>query len=152
MNIFEAGKGINANKLNENFEEIQDLANDNESVLSTIYNTALQKDGSNLTQTIIDQFNSVTPNILTTSGNISLEDNSVYFITLTGAGTIQLPLVSVDTYSHTIIVIVTGGLYSLNLGTGYHLLQNSDIDTTQPYSIMYVYNKIDSHWYYCITQ
>lgn len=152
MYTFEAGKGINAIKLNANFTEVQGDANTNEIALTTISNTALLKDGSNITQTLVDTFNTVTPIVRSVSGNFSVTDNKVYHLTLTGNTVILLPTVATDANSHTIIIIVQGSLYSLNLGTSYHLLQNSSIDTNSAYSIMYVYNKVDNHWYYCITQ
>lgn len=153
LNVFQAGKGINATKVNANFAEVQQQANDNESNITTIANTALLKDGSNLTQTIIDEFQQQTPIILaTTSGTITLTDNCAHFLELTGNGTIALPTPASDQYSHTITLTVQGGQYSLDLGTVYHLYNDLLIDTTQTYNVLYVYNKIDGNWYYSITQ
>ena len=152
MYTFVAGKGVNVVKLNDNFDEVKTDANDNESALTEISNTALLKDGSNLTQEMIDIFNQDTPTILSTTGTISLVDNSVNFLTLTGNGTISLPSVAADQYSHTIILTVAGGNHTLNLGTTKHLSQNVDLDTENPYNVMYIYNKLDSSWYYCLTQ
>ena len=101
MHTFEAGKGINAVKINENFTEVVDLANANETALLRIEQTALRKDGSNLTQYAIDKFKQETPNILIGDGTIALADNTANFLTLTGNGTILLPNIAQDQYSHT---------------------------------------------------
>lgn len=153
LNIFQAGKGINATKINANFAEVQQQANDNETDITTIGNTALLKDGSNLTQTIVDDFQKQTPIILaTTSGSITLTDNRAHFLELTGNGTIVLPTPADDQYSHTITLTVQGGSYSLALGTAYHLYNPRTVDTTKTYNVIYIYNKLDSKWYYGLTQ
>lgn len=149
---FSAGKGINQVKLNYNFGQLQQQSNTNETNIDTIANTALLKDGSNLTQTIIDEFQQQTPNILSTSGTIALTDNSANFLTLTDNGTISLPNVPANQYSHTINLVVSGSAYSLDLGTTKHLYNPLVIDTTQTYNVLYIYNKIDNSWYYSITQ
>jgi hypothetical protein len=150
---FSPGKGINMVKLNQNFAGLQQKSNTNETKINNIAATALKADGSNVTQTMIDEFNTVTPNIITGSGNVNLTDNSVNFLTLTANSDVILPVITPgDSYSHTIVVVVAGSLFSLSLGTSAHLLQNSDVDTTLPYSVMYVFNKIDNQWYYCLTQ
>lgn len=154
LNIFQAGKGINATKLNANFSEVQQQANTNENNINIIANTALKKDGSNLTQTIIDDFQKQTPVVLTNqSGTISLTDNKVYFLSLSGNSTIVLPTIANDQYSHTIVLYVSGHSgYSLDLGTTNHFFNYSYADTRNPYSVMYIYNKLDNNWYYSITQ
>lgn len=155
LNIFQAGKGINATKVNANFAEVQQQANDNESNITTIGNTALLKDGSNLTQTIVDDFQKQTPIILTTtSGTITLTDNRVHFLSPTGNGTIDLPSPAVDQYSHTIVLIVEPSNYSLDVGSGTvgTISSQFNIDTTLPYNVLYVFNKIDQHWYYGLSQ
>lgn len=152
MNIFEVGKGINATKINANFAELQNQTNSNETNINALANTALLKDGSNLTQSAVDAFKQETPNVLSADGTIALTDNSANFLTLTGNGTISLPAVSIDQYSHTITLVVDGGSYSLDLGTTKHLYIPLTIDTTQTYSVLYIYNKIDNSWYYSITQ
>lgn len=152
MYVFEAGKGINAVKVNANFAELQSQMNTNETNIGNLANTALLKDGSNLTPQIISEFQKQTPNILTGNDIIFLSDNTSNFLTLTGNATISLPSVAEDSYSHTIILIVEGGLFSLNLGTGAHFIQDQNIDTNNTYSVMYVYNKINNSWYYCLTQ
>lgn len=152
LNIFEAGKGINAVKINDNFSQVKSQSNINETAINNIANTALLKDGSNLTQSAINTFQQQTPNILSADGTISLADNTANFLTLTGNGTISLPAVAADQYSHTISLVVAGGDYSLGLGTIYHLYNNLDIDTTKTYNVLYIYNKLDNHWYYSLTQ
>ena len=152
LHIFEAGKGINATKINDNFSQVQSQSNTNETAINNIASTALLKDGSNLTQSAINTFQQQTPNILSTSGTISLTDNTANFLTLTGNGIISLPAVASDQYSHTISLVVDGGSYSLGLGTTYHLYNNLDIDTTKTYNVLYIYNKLDNHWYYSLTQ
>ena len=152
LNIFEAGKGINATKINYNFSQVQSQSNTNETAINNIASTALLKDGSNLTQSAINTFQQQTPRILRRSGTISLLDNTANFLTLTGNGTISLPAVASDQYSHTISLVVAGGSYSLGLGTTYHLYNNLDIDTTKTYNVLYIYNKLDNRWYYSLTQ
>ena len=154
LHVFSAGKGINQVKINYNFAELQQKINTNETAINNIANTALLKDGSNVTQTMIDEFQQQTPVILSGDGNINLTDNKVHFLTLTGNNTNQvvLPTPASDNYSHTIVLIVEGSNYSLDLGTTYHLYNNLSIDTTETYNVMYIYNKIDGNWYYSITQ
>lgn len=152
MYVFEAGKGINAEKINANFAELQSQTNINETDIGNLANTALLKDGSNITPSLVATFNQQTPNVLSRSGTISLADNTANFLTLTGNGTISLPAVPNDQYSHTISLVVAGGSYSLGLGTIYHLYNNLDIDTTKTYNVLYIYNKLDNHWYYSLTQ
>ena len=152
---FSAGKGINQVKLNYNFGQLQQQSNTNETNINTISNTALLKDGSNLTQTIIDEFQQQTPNILSGSGTIALTDNTANFLTLTGNATIFLPTIASDIYSHTISLVVDGSSYSLDISTatgGKHLCNNFTIDPTEPYSVLFIYNKIDNSWYYSLTQ
>lgn len=152
LNIFEAGKGINATKINDNFSQVQNQSNTNETAINNIASTALLKDGSNLTQSAINTFQQQTPNILSSSGTISLVNNTANFLTLTGNGTISLPTVASDQYSHTISLVVAGSNYSLGLGTTYHLYNNLAIDTTKTYNVLYIYNKLDNRWYYSLTQ
>lgn len=154
LHIFEAGKGINAEKINDNFSQVQTQSNTNETAINNIADTALLKDGSNLTQSAINTFQQQTVNVITGDGTISLADDPTVanFLTLTGNGTILLPTVTSDQYSHTISLVVAGGSYSLGLGTTYHLYNNLDIDTTKTYNVLYIYNKLDNHWYYSLTQ
>lgn len=152
MYVFEAGKGINAVKINANFAELQSQTNTNETDIGNLANTALLKDGSNITPSLVATFQQQTPNVLSGDGTISLADNTANFLTLTGNGTISLPAVASDQYSHTISLVVAGGSYSLGLGTTYHLYNNLDIDTTKTYNVLYIYNKLDRRWYYSLTQ
>lgn len=153
MYTFQAGKGINASKLNDNFTELQTKSNSNESAINSLSNDALRKDGSNITQALVDDFNTVTPIILSNqAGTISLQDNKQYFLTLSGSGTIKLPVVPSDSYSHTIVLIVQGSNYSLNLGTQKTLGTLIGIDSTKAYQVLYIYNKIDNSWYCCYGQ
>ena len=153
MYTFQAGKGINASKLNDNFTELQTKSNSNESAINSLSNDALRKDGSNITQALVDDFNTVTPIILSNqAGTISLQDNKQYFLTLSGSGTISLPVVPSDSYSHTIVLIVQGSNYSLKLGTQKTLGSLIGIDSTRAYQVLYIYNKIDNSWYCCYGQ
>ena len=152
MYVFEAGKGINATKINANFSELQTQTNTNETDIGNLASTALLKDGSNITASLVATFQQQTPNIITGDGTIALTDNSANFLTLTDNGTISLPNVPADQYSHTITLVVAGGNYSLNLGTTKHIYNAIGIDTTQTYNVIYIYNKIDDAWYYGLTQ
>lgn len=153
MHTFEAGKGINAQKINENFTEVIDLANSNEATLYRLSQTALLKDGSNLTQDIITKFQQEEPVVLMNkSGDISLTDNKTHFLSLSGAGKIVLPTVNQDLFSHTITLIVDGSSYSLELGTTNKILTKGDIDISKPYSVLYIYHKVHRAWYYYISQ
>ena len=155
IDVFSPNKGINVVKLNSNFAKLQQQTNDNEDGITTITNTALLKNGSNLTPEIINDFQSQVPNILSAGGTITLTDNSANFLTLTGNGTIALPTVSSDDKSHTIILIVEGGSYTLDIGTATgdkHLFNDITVDPTKTYSVMFIYNKIENAWYYSLTQ
>lgn len=153
MHTFEAGKGINALKINENFTEVVDLANANETVLLRIEQTALRKDGRNLTQDIVDEFRQETPIVLSSKkGNISLADNKTYFLSLSGAGKIVLPSIADDQFSHTITLIVDGSSYSLDVGSTNSILTRGYIDISKTYNLLYIYNKINKKWYFYISQ
>lgn len=153
MQLFSAGDGVNCIKLNTNFDQVMTDTNSNEAQINDIASTALLADGSNLTQTMIDDFKQEIANVLSTSGTIALTDNTANFLTLTGNGTISLPAISPDNYSHTITLVVEGGSYTLDLGTTKHLYNPAmPIDTTETYNVMYIYNKIDNNWYYSLSQ
>lgn len=155
IDVFSPNKGINVVKLNSNFAKLQQQTNDNEDGITTITNTALLKNGSNLTPEIINDFQSQVPNILSADGTITLTDNSANFLTLTGNGTIALPTISSDDKSHTIILIVEGSNYTLDIGTATgdkHLFNDITVDPTETYSVMFIYNKIENAWYYSLTQ
>lgn len=153
MHTFEAGKGINAVKINENFTEVVDLANANETALLQLSQTALLKDGSNLSQDVVDEFKQDEPIVLENrQGDIALTDNKTHFLSLVGAGNIVLPNVLTDQFSHTIVLIVQGSDYSLYVGTDKKIYSYDEIDTTKTYSVLYIWNKIDKSWYSSITQ
>lgn len=155
LNQFSAGDGINCIKLNENFAELQTQSNNNENSINVISNQALLKDGSNLTAQIVDDFRKQPATVLSSSGTISLLDNSANFLTLTGNAVISLPTISSDDYSHTILLVVAGSAYSLDVQTatgGHHLYNPIVINTENPYNVMFVFNKLDNNWYYSITQ
>lgn len=152
MQLFSAGDGVNCIKLNTNFDQLKTNVNTNETAINNIESTALLADGSNLSQSVIDQFQQQIPNVLSASGTIALTDNTANFLTLTGDGVIDLPTITPDQYSHTITLVVDGGAYILDLGTTKHLLNSIIIDTTKTYNVMYIYNKIDEEWYYSLTQ
>lgn len=157
--VFQQGKGINQEKLNENFSELQQKSNTNEKKINDIGNTALLADGSNLTTEIVEDFQKQTPVIINGEGDIVLADNSSIFLTLTGNNNnkIVLPTISPDQFSHTINLTVDGSAYSLDISTATanHHLYNSisyPIDPTKTYNVLFIYNKIDGYWYYNITQ
>lgn len=152
MNTFHAGDGINVNKLNENFEELKNQANSNETNLTNISNTALLKDGSNMSADLVTKLNGVNSIILeNVSGDLNLLDTSAYDITLSGPATIVLPTVLPDNFSHTITVVINQNGFSLDVGTTHNIVEpNQDININAPYSILYVFNKIDNLWYAAI--
>lgn len=153
MYTFEAGKGVNVEKLNANFTESKNVANTNESKLLELSNKALRKDGSNLTQDIVTKFQQEEPVVLTNkSGNISLTDNKTHFLSLSGAGKIVLPTVNQDSFSHTITLIVDSNSYSLDLGTTNVILTKRDVNVAKTYSVLYLYHKVRRAWYYYISQ
>lgn len=153
MHTFEAGKGINALKINENFTEVVDLANANETALLRIEQTALLKDGKNLSQEVVDKFKQDEPIVLENrQGDITLTDNKSHFLSLSGAGKIVLPSIVDDQFSHTITLIVDGSSYSLDLGSTNVILTKGDVDVAKTYSVLYIYHKIHRAWYYYISQ
>jgi hypothetical protein len=152
MYTFQAGKGINVTKLNSNFNEVVQKANTNEEKLVDIANKSLLKDGSNLTQTIVEDFNRHEPIYLSGSGTQTLTDNRTHYLTLTGNATISLPTPANDMMSHTIVLLVQGSNYTLYLGTEKYLNSPGELKTTKPYQVLYVYNKLDKSWYYCLGQ
>jgi len=156
MHTFEAGKGINAVKINENFTEVIDLANANEAALLQLSQTALLKDGSNLSQDVVDKFKQDEPIVLENrQGDIALTDNKTHFLSLSGNGKIILPNIADDQFSHTITLIVDGGSYTLDASNGGslpHILTKSNVDVSKPYNVLYVYHKVHKTWYYYISQ
>lgn len=156
LNTFVAGTGISAPKLNENFETLKNLSNENESRISTLADTALLKDGSNITQDLVNKVNTKNVTIIENSGEISLEDNSENILTLIGDGVIKLPTFATDdNLSHTISLIVMGSEYTLDINTatgGKHLINDLGVNPENPYSVLFIYNKIDRSWYYSLAQ
>lgn len=153
MYTFEAGKGVNVEKLNANFTESKNAANTNESKLLELSNKALRKDGSNLTQDVVEKFQQESPVVLTSKqNNIQLTDNKTHFLSLSGAGKIVLPTISTDQFSHTIVLVVQGSNYSLDVGTTKKIYSYEEIDITKTYSVLYIWNKIDKSWYSSVTQ
>lgn len=156
---FQAGNGINCNSLNANFEACRAAVNANESSLSTIASTALKKDGSNIEDEAIQKFQETPAEVLdNTLSTHELADNTTYFLDPTKNTTVVLPNVSSDEFSHTVVLIVQGSNYTVTSKNKAgqvitkHLLNDLDVDTTETYCIMYVYNKLDNSWYYNITQ
>jgi hypothetical protein len=152
MYTFQAGKGVNVTKLNSNFNEVVQKANTNEEKLVDIANKSLLKDGSNLTQTIVEDFNRHEPIYLSGSGTKTLTDNRTHYLTPTGNVTISLPTPANDMMSHTIVLLVQGSNYTVTLGTGKYLSSPGELKPTKPYQVLYVYNKLDKTWYYCLGQ
>lgn len=158
MHIFEAGKGINATKINENFTEVINVANDNETALLQIANTALLKNGANVTQDMVTKFQQEEPILITgeeASGDIILTDNRTHFLSLTGNGKIVLPTVPTDEYSHTITLVVSSTEYTLDIsydGKAEILATNTELIEPNPFNVLYVFNKIEHKWNYYITQ
>lgn len=151
METFYDGKGINVVKLNANFDALKNQTNANETAIQNIANTALLKDGSNVTPEMIQKFKQDTVTSLSTSGTINLSDGGDYILTLTGNGTVLLPTITNDSFSHTITMIVMGGSFSLNMSAATPVL-NPTIDIARPYSVMFVFNKVDNKWYYFLGQ
>lgn len=156
--VFQPRDGVNCNSLNQNFAKVQEDANSNEIALSTIAATALKKDGSNIEQPAIDKFQQTNTTILTWGPTIELADNSTNFLAPAGNTTVVLPNVESDGFSHTVVLIVQGSSYSVTSKTQSggnitkHLYNGLNVNTTQTYSLMYIYNKLDGSWYYSLTQ
>lgn len=151
--IFEAGKGVNLVKLNADFKYVQDSANSNESKLTDIDRKALRKDGANIEQDLVNKFQQEEPVLLENKrGAIVLTDNKTHFLSLVGAGNIVLPNVLTDQFSHTIVLVVQGSNYSLDIGTTKKIYSYEEIDITKTYSVLYIWNKIDKTWYSSVTQ
>ena len=156
--IFEPRKGINCNSLNQNFELLKTKANNNELQLSTIETTALKKDGSNIEPSAVEKFQQTETTVLTWTPTINLVDNSTNFLTPLGNTTVVLPNIPSDAYSHTVILIVQGSNYTITSKTASgaiitkHLYNDSSVDTTSPYSLMYIFNKLNNSWYFYLTQ
>lgn len=158
LTIFNAGDGISAPDLNENFEKLRVQTNHNESDITYIANTALKIDGSNVTDETVAQFNRSLTVTLPTSGVSNLSDNKEHFLAPTGDCTLNVPVIAQgDQFSHTINIAVQGsnnGVTLMENGTPItrHLLNGENVDTTLPYNLLLLYNHLDGHWYFYISQ
>lgn len=85
---------------------------------------------------------------LTTSGAVSLIDNSVYAITPTDAITFTLPTVTDTTKFHQILIQLSlDTLYSINLGTSiFFNSRTPDLSKTGQYDLIFEYNNAQSSW------
>ena len=158
MNVFNAGEGIPAPDLNDNFDMLRTQSNTNESRITNIENTALRIDGSNVDDATVAAFNRNEVVTLATSGASLLTDNAEHFLAPTGNCDLTVPVISQgDLYSHTINIAIQGSNYGVTLYEGgtaitRHLLNGENVDTTLPYNILLMYNHLDGHWYYYISQ
>lgn len=158
MIIFNAGEGISAPDLNTNFDNLKDQSNQNESDITTINNTALKVDGSNVSSATVAAFNRNITVTLSTSGASNLTDNAEHFLAPTGDCILNLPAVAQgDQYSHTVNIAVQGSNYGVEvryngIPVTKHLLNDVSVDTTAPYNILLMYNHLDGDWYYYISQ
>lgn len=97
------------------------------------------------------QLKSPTINVLSTSGNIALTDNSINSITPTGAVTFSLPTVTDNTKFHQILVQINlTSVYAINLGLGqfanYFNKVAPDLSNVGIYNLYYEYDKADQNW------
>lgn len=158
MIIFAAGEGIPAPDLNTNFDQLRTQSNKNESDITTIENTSLKVDGSNITDETVAAFNRSITVTLPSSGASTLTDNAEHFLAPTGDCTLTVPVIAQgDQYSHTINIAVQGSNHSVTLMEGStvitrHLLNGENVDTTLPYNLLLLYNHLDGHWYFYISQ
>ena len=150
---FNAGEGISAPDLNQNFEDLRVATNTNEAGITNIGANALRVDGTNVTDATVAAFNRSVVVTLGTSGTLQLTDNADHFLAPTGNCTLVFPTITPgDNISHTINVAVQGSNYIVNHGLTHHLLYDSTVDTTAPYNLLFMYNHSDSNWYYYLTQ
>ena len=158
MKIFHAGEGISAPDLNDNFDALKTQTNQNESDITTIANTSLKVDGSNITDQTVEAFNRSITVTLPTTGTANLTDNAEHFLAPAGNCTLNVPAVAQgDQFSHTINIAVQGSAFSVTLMENgslitRHLLNGENVDTTLPYNLLLMYNHSDGHWYYYISQ
>ena len=89
-----------------------------------------------------------TINILTSSGNVVLTDNSINSVTPTAAITFTLPTVTDNTVFHQILVQVNmTTVYSITLGTSNFFNKTSpDMSAVGEYNLIYEYDKANQHW------
>lgn len=158
MIIFNAGEGISAPDLNTNFDNLKNQTNQNESDITTISNTALKIDGSNVSDATVAAFNRSITVTLPSSGTSNLTDNAEHFLAPTGNCTLNLPAVTQgDQFSHTVNIAVQGSNFSVTvLANGAavttHLLNDISVNTQAPYNLLFMYNHLDGKWYYYISQ
>lgn len=158
MNVFNAGEGIPAPELNANFDNLKTESNSNEARITDIENTALRIDGSNVTDATVEAFNRSITVTLPTSGTATLTDNAEHFLAPTADCYLDTPVIAQgDLYSHTINIAVQGSNYGVTLREGgqaitRHLLNGENVDTTLPYNLLLMFNHLDGHWYYYISQ
>lgn len=158
MIIFNAGEGISAPDLNTNFNNLKNQTNQNESDITTITNTALRIDGSNVSDATVAAFNRNIIVTLSGSGTSNLTDNAEHFLAPTGNCTLNLPSVTQgDGFSHTVNIAVMGSNFGVTVkyngsAVTTHLLNDTSVNTTAPYNLLYMYNHIDGKWYYYLTQ
>jgi len=87
-------------------------------------------------------------NVLSTSGTITLADNSVNSITPSGAVTFSLPSVSDNTVFHQILVQINmTSAVSIGLGTSYYFNKTApDMSEAGVYNLIYEYDKANQYW------
>lgn len=158
MIVFNAGEGIPAPDLNANFDTLRTQSNANEANITNIENTALRIDGSNVTDATVAAFNRNEIVTLGTSGVLSLTDNAEHFLAPSGDCYLDTPVIAQgDLYSHTINIAIQGSNYGVTprengQAITRHLLNGENVDTTLPYNLLLMYNHLDGHWYYYISQ
>jgi hypothetical protein len=89
-----------------------------------------------------------TVNVLSTSGTITLSDNSINTITPSAAVTFSLPTVTDNTKFHQILVQVNlSTVYTLTLGTSYYFNSTApDMSNAGIYNLIFEYDKANSYW------
>lgn len=102
----------------------------------------------NAMQTKINEIIEPAVNVLASSGNIALSDNSINSITPTGAVTFALPTITDNTVFHQILVQVNlSTVYSITLGTDKYFNKTApDLTSTGIYDLVYEYDKINGFW------
>lgn len=86
-------------------------------------------------------------NTLETSGTITLADNSINKITLSGNTTFTLPTVTDDTVYHQILVQLSASSnYQVDLGTSHYFGNSLPIISTGQYDLIYEYDPTGLGW------
>lgn len=90
-----------------------------------------------------------TINTLSTSGTITLSDNSINSITPSGNITFALPTITDNTVFHEIMVQINlSTVYTIDVGTTYYFNKKApDLSTAGTYNLYYEYDKASQHWY-----